>query len=99
MYLDVAKKKEIFEEYGKSNTDTGSAESQIALFSYRIAHLTEHMKVNKKDYTTERSLLSRRKIREKAFCKPSIHLRAVPKITIISRIRLLRRGEWVLREP
>ena len=56
MYLDVAKKKEIFEEYGKSNTDTGSAESQIALFSYRIAHLTEHMKVNKKDYTTERSL-------------------------------------------
>ena len=56
MYLDVAKKKEIFEEYGKSNTDTGSAESQIALFSYRIAHLTEHMKVNQKDYTTERSL-------------------------------------------
>ncbi len=56
MYLDVAKKKEIFEKYGKSNTDTGSAESQIALFSYRIAHLTEHLKVNKKDYTTERSL-------------------------------------------
>ncbi len=56
MYLDVAKKKEIFEQYGKSNTDTGSAESQIALFSYRISHLTEHLKVNKKDYTTERSL-------------------------------------------
>lgn len=56
MYLDVAKKKEIFGEYGKSNSDTGSAESQIALFSYRISHLTEHLKVNKKDYTTERSL-------------------------------------------
>ncbi len=56
MYLDVAKKKEIFEEYGKSNSDTGSAESQIALFSYRISHLTGHLKVNKKDYTTERSL-------------------------------------------
>lgn len=56
MYLDVAKKKEIFEKYGKSNTDTGSAESQISLFSYRISHLTEHMKVNRKDYTTERSL-------------------------------------------
>ena len=56
MYLDAAKKQEIFEKYGKSNTDTGSAESQIALFSYRISHLTEHLKVNKKDYTTERAL-------------------------------------------
>ena len=56
MYLDAAKKQEIFEKYGKSNTDTGSPESQIALFSYRISHLTEHMKLNRKDYTTERSL-------------------------------------------
>jgi small subunit ribosomal protein S15 len=37
MYLDKAKKEEIFSKYGKSNSDTGSAESQIALFSYRIA--------------------------------------------------------------
>ena len=37
MYLDQAKKQEIFGQYGKSNTDTGSAESQIALFSYRIS--------------------------------------------------------------
>ena len=36
MYLDAAKKQEIFSKYGKSNTDTGSAEAQIALFSYRI---------------------------------------------------------------
>ena len=57
MYLDVAKKKEIFEKYGTSNTDTGSPESQIALFSYRISHLTEHLKLNRKDYTTERSLV------------------------------------------
>lgn len=56
MYLDAAKKKEIFEKYGKSNTDTGSAESQIALFSHRISHLTEHMKVNRKDFSTERAL-------------------------------------------
>ena len=47
MYLDQDKKKEIFGTYGKSNTDTGSPEAQIALFSYRIAHLTEHLKVNK----------------------------------------------------
>ena len=48
MYLDAAKKQEIFEKYGKSNTDTGSAEPQIALFSYRISHLTEHLKLNRK---------------------------------------------------
>ena len=47
MYLDQAKKQEIFGQYGKSNSDTGSAESQIALFSYRIAHLTEHVKDRK----------------------------------------------------
>jgi small subunit ribosomal protein S15 len=56
MYLDSAKKKEIFAKYGKSNTDTGSPEAQIALFSYRISHLTQHLKSNKKDYNTERSL-------------------------------------------
>ena len=46
MYLDAAKKQEIFSKYGKSNTDTGSVESQVALFSYRIARLTEHMKLS-----------------------------------------------------
>ena len=56
MYLTAEKKQEIFGKYGKSNTDTGSAEVQIALFSYRINHLTEHLKSNKKDYSTERSL-------------------------------------------
>lgn len=56
MYLDPTKKKEIFGKYGKSNTDTGSPEAQIALFSYRISHLTEHLKLNRKDYSTERAL-------------------------------------------
>ena len=56
-YLQAEKKQEIFAKYGKSNTDTGSPESQIALFSYRIAHLTEHMENNKKDYSTRLSLL------------------------------------------
>ena len=56
MYLDAAKKREIIEKYGKSNTDTGSPEAQIALFSYRISHLTEHLKLNRKDYSTERAL-------------------------------------------
>ncbi len=56
MYLDSAKKSELFEKFGKGTTDTGSAESQIALFSYRISHLTEHMKKNRKDHSTERAL-------------------------------------------
>ena len=56
MYLDKSKKTEIFGLYGKSATDTGSAESQIALFSFRIKHLTEHLKSNHKDFRTARSL-------------------------------------------
>ncbi len=58
MYLNQEVKKEIFAKYGKSNTDTGSSESQIALFSHRIKHLTEHLKLNKKDYSTEHALVS-----------------------------------------
>lgn len=56
-YLDSEKKKEIFEKHGKSNTDTGSSEAQVALFSYRISHLTEHLKSNKKDFSTQRALI------------------------------------------
>ena len=56
MYLDSAKKAELFEKYGKSVKDPGSPESQIALFTFRIAHLTEHLRQNKKDFATERSL-------------------------------------------
>ncbi len=56
MYLNKDKKTEIFGKYGKDAKDTGSAESQIALFTYRIAHLTEHVKANHKDYVTTRSL-------------------------------------------
>lgn len=56
-YLTAEKKQEFFKEYGKSNNDTGSPEGQIALFSYRISHLTEHLKKNRKDYGTQRSLL------------------------------------------
>ena len=56
-YLTAEKKEEIFGQYGKSNKDTGSPESQIALFSYRISHLTEHLKSNRHDYGPQRSLL------------------------------------------
>ena len=59
MYLSKEKKQELFENHGrlKATNDTGSAESQIALFTYRINHLTEHMKQNRKDYSTQQGLL------------------------------------------
>ena len=57
MYLTKEVKEEIFEKYGKGKNDSGSAEGQIALFTYRISHLTEHLKQNRKDYNTERSLV------------------------------------------
>ncbi|MDZ4823178.1 MAG: 30S ribosomal protein S15 [Flavobacteriales bacterium] len=57
MYLTSEKKQEIFAKHGKSQTNTGSAEGQIALFTFRINHLTGHLKENKKDFGTQRSLI------------------------------------------
>ena len=56
MYLSKEKKEEIFAKHGKGKDDTGSSEGQIALFSVRIAHLTEHLKINRKDFGTQRAL-------------------------------------------
>ena len=50
-------KQEIIKEYGKSDTDTGSAEVQVALLSNRIDHLTDHLKTHKRDHHTRRGLL------------------------------------------
>ncbi len=50
-------RKEIFKEFGGSETNTGSAEGQVALFTKRISHLTEHLKENRKDFVTQRSLI------------------------------------------
>lgn len=57
MYLTKEKKQEIFAKFGKTENDTGSPESQIALFTYRINHLTEYLKKNPKDFVTQRALL------------------------------------------
>jgi small subunit ribosomal protein S15 len=57
MYLTSEKKKDFFKDYGKSEFDTGSTEGQVALFTFRITHLTDHLKENKKDLATERSLI------------------------------------------
>ena len=56
MYINTEIKKEIFAKHGGSETNTGSTEAQIALFTFRIAHLTEHLKKNRKDFVTQRSL-------------------------------------------
>ncbi|MBC7920672.1 MAG: 30S ribosomal protein S15 [Ferruginibacter sp.] len=59
MYLTLEKKQELFEKHGnqKIKTDTGSPESQIALFTFRINHLTDHLKQHKKDFATQQGLL------------------------------------------
>ncbi|MCF8465547.1 MAG: 30S ribosomal protein S15 [Flavobacteriales bacterium] len=57
MYLTSEVKKEIFKQHGGSETNTGSTEGQIALFSHRINHLTGHLKNNRKDFGTQKALL------------------------------------------
>ena len=54
--MDKAKKLEIISKYGKSATDTGSPEVQIALLTARINHLTDHLKDHKKDHHSRRGL-------------------------------------------
>lgn len=56
--LTKEKKLEIFKQFGQSETNTGSAEVQIALLTERINHLTEHTKIHKKDHACRRGLLS-----------------------------------------
>jgi small subunit ribosomal protein S15 len=50
-------KEQLAETFGKSQNDTGTAEVQIAIFSNRIADLTEHLKNHSKDHSTRRGLL------------------------------------------
>ncbi|MFY0600440.1 MAG: 30S ribosomal protein S15 [Cyclobacteriaceae bacterium] len=57
MYLTTEVKEGFFEKHGKGKTDTGSSEGQIALFTFRINHLTEHLKINKKDHASRLGLL------------------------------------------
>lgn len=68
MYLTPETKQRIFAEHGGSEINTGSTESQVALFTFRINHLTQHLKKNRKDLATQRSLVNmvgqRRKLLE-----------------------------------
>ena len=83
MYLTKEAKEEIFKKHGESEKNTGSAEGQIALFTFRINHLTEHLKKNRKDYNTERSLVKlvgkRRSLLDYLKKKDIIRYRAIVK--------------------
>ena len=57
MYLTKETKAEIFAKHGGKAENTGSAEGQVALFTFRINHLSGHLKKNHKDYATEKSLV------------------------------------------
>ena len=57
MYLTKEVKADIFKKYGGKEENTGSTEGQIALFTHRINHLTGHLKNNRHDFNTERSLV------------------------------------------
>ena len=56
MSLNTQQKEELFDKYGTGKNDSGSVFSQVALFTKRIAHLTNHLKDNRKDFGTQRSL-------------------------------------------
>lgn len=58
MKLTSDAKKAIFKKYGNSETNTGSAEGQIAMFTERISFMTDHLQKSKKDYSTQRALIS-----------------------------------------
>ncbi|MFT6871506.1 MAG: small subunit ribosomal protein S15 [Roseivirga sp.] len=83
MYLSSEKKQELFENHGRSKakTDTGSPESQISLFTYRINYLIEHLKLNKKDHSTRLGLLKlvgkRRSLLDYLFAKDIERYRAI----------------------
>ncbi|HET8878640.1 30S ribosomal protein S15 [Arthrobacter sp. 1P04PC] len=58
MALEAAVKQSIMKDFATSEGDTGSPEVQVAVLTQRIKDLTEHMKVHKHDYHTQRGLLA-----------------------------------------
>ena len=83
MYLTTEEKQDLFAKHGKGKNDTGSAEGQIALFTQRISHLSEHLKRNRKDFNTERALVKlvgkRRSLLDYLMKKDILRYRAIVK--------------------
>ncbi|HMR46313.1 MAG TPA: 30S ribosomal protein S15 [Bacteroidia bacterium] len=57
MIVTSERKKELFKQFGGNDKNTGNSEAQIAMFSERINHLTDHLKIQPKDYATQQSLI------------------------------------------
>ncbi|MEY2950043.1 MAG: hypothetical protein RLZZ248_1244 [Bacteroidota bacterium] len=57
IYLTTEKKNEIFKEFGGSESNTGSSAAQVALFTYRIQQLSQHLQQNRKDHSCRKALL------------------------------------------
>ena len=57
MSINLKNKQELIKKFGANAKDTGSVEVQIAMLTQKISELTEHMKLNKKDFSTKRGLL------------------------------------------
>jgi len=83
MNLTSEVKKKAFKDHGKSEFDSGSTEAQVAMFTMKIQHLTEHLKINKKDLVTELSLVlmvgKRRKLLDYLKTKDISRYRAIIK--------------------
>ena len=58
MSIEKNKTIELVKDFGKSDTDSGSADVQVAILTERIKNLTEHLKIHKKDFGSRRGLLS-----------------------------------------
>lgn len=80
-------RQEIIQEYQINDKDTGSIEVQIAILSHRIRHLTEHLKIHKKDFHCRRGLLKmvgrrRKMLRYVKKNKPEVYLELIKKLGI-----------------
>jgi small subunit ribosomal protein S15 len=56
-HLTIERKKELFKTYGEKETNTGSIEAQVAMLTERINHISNHLKTNKKDVSSQRGLM------------------------------------------
>jgi small subunit ribosomal protein S15 len=56
--LTAEKKANIFKTHGETESNTGSIEGQIALLTDRINHISQHLKTNKKDFSSQRGLMA-----------------------------------------
>lgn len=83
MYLTQEEKGKLFSKHGKNEKDSGSAEGQIALMTQRIQHISQHLKTNRKDFNSERSLVKlvgkRRNLLDYLMKKDILRYRAIVK--------------------